>query len=103
MQLRLTPHAQQRMTQRGISNANIQEVLRDGTLKAHNEHGAAILALCGLHVVAVIRPNEVVVVTAFWSQRERVAGRAARVSRGATRKDARRIGSKQYYRGVSKS
>lgn len=103
MNLRPTPHAQQRMTQRGIGNSNIQAVLRDGTLKAHNEHGAAILSLCGLHVVAVIRPTEVVVVTAFWSQRERVAARAARVSRGATRKEARRIGSKQYYRGVSKS
>lgn len=103
MNLCPTPHAQQRMTMRGIGAANIQAVLRDGELKAHNDKGAAIVALYGLHVVAVIRPTETVIVTAFWSQRERVACRKERISRGATRKEARRMGSRQYYRGVSKS
>lgn len=98
MNLNPTPHAQQRMTQRGIGTANINAVLRDGTLKAHNGKGAAVLALCGLHVVAVIRPTEVVVVTAFWSQRERAARPRTERSRGRTRREARELGSRDYYK-----
>lgn len=106
MQLRPTPHAQQRMDMRGIGTANIQAVLRDGECIARQKfrrRAREKYSLLGLNVVVVRVKRAALVITAYYDDQPGRDSERTTVSRGATRKEARKIGSRQYYRGVSKS